>query len=124
VGFCLAAVSTRINSVKGGNDETASAPAKPRPLAPPRQTLERTNEFSTDCTVHGCVIQTLMQILPKHRHPALKEELHSLSKMLVGLFVLPHDLTLAWIPDPQGLGAPQVSNFVVAAHAKNSFTSP
>ena len=50
------------------------------------------------------MIENLMQTLPEHRHPALREELELLDHVLKGAHPIPKDLALARIPDSQGLG--------------------
>jgi uncharacterized membrane protein len=48
--------------------------------------------------------ENLVQSLPEHRHPALRQELDLLDRVLEKLYVFPEDLTLARIADSQGLG--------------------
>jgi uncharacterized membrane protein len=50
------------------------------------------------------MIMNLMDTLPVERHSALREELEILDSTIERLYVLPKDLKLARIPDPQGLG--------------------
>ena len=50
------------------------------------------------------MIVNLANTLPPERHAALHQELDLLDRMLARLYVLPEDLALARIPDPQGLG--------------------
>ena len=50
------------------------------------------------------MIKNLMKTLPPERHPILEEELSLLDRMLEKLYLLPEDLALAQVPDPQGLG--------------------
>jgi len=50
------------------------------------------------------MIENLVRALPEHRNAALRQELDLLDRMLEKLYVLPQDLALARIPDPQGLG--------------------
>ena len=50
------------------------------------------------------MIVSLMDTLPVERHSALREELELLDSTIERLYVLPKDLKLARIPDPQGLG--------------------
>jgi uncharacterized membrane protein len=50
------------------------------------------------------MIINLANTLPAVRHAALRQELDLLDQMLEKLYVLPEDLTLARIPDSQGLG--------------------
>jgi len=50
------------------------------------------------------MIVNLANTLPAQRHAALRLELELLDRMLEKLYVLPEDLALARIPDPQGLG--------------------
>ena len=50
------------------------------------------------------MIVNLMDTLPVERHSALREELELLDSTIERLYVLPKDLKLARIPDPQGLG--------------------
>jgi uncharacterized membrane protein len=47
---------------------------------------------------------SLIQILPESRRPALSEELALLDRAIEALYSLPGDLALARIPDIQGLG--------------------
>ena len=50
------------------------------------------------------VIMNLLNTLPEHRSTALRNELELLDCTTKQLYKLPHDLTLASEPDPQGLG--------------------
>jgi len=50
------------------------------------------------------MIENLVRALPEHRNAALRQELDLLDRMLEKLYILPQDLALARIPDPQGLG--------------------
>jgi uncharacterized membrane protein len=50
------------------------------------------------------MIVNLMDTLPAQRHSALRKELELLDRTIEKLYVLPEDLKLARIPDPQGLG--------------------
>jgi len=50
------------------------------------------------------MIENLVQSLPKHRHPALLQELDLLDRTLAKDFIFHEDLALARIPDSQGLG--------------------
>ena len=50
------------------------------------------------------MIMNLGSTLPADRHPALRQELNLLDRMLEKLYLLPEDLALARIPDTQGLG--------------------
>ncbi len=50
------------------------------------------------------MIVNLANTLSAERHPALRQELALLDRMLEKLYVLPEDLALARIPDSQGLG--------------------
>lgn len=50
------------------------------------------------------MIENLVQSLPKHRHPALLQELDLLDRTLQKDYIFPEDLALARIPDSQGLG--------------------
>jgi uncharacterized membrane protein len=54
------------------------------------------------------MIDNLFQSLPERRLPALRRELDLLDRTLEGLHVFPEDLTLARIPDSQGLGGSSV----------------
>jgi len=46
----------------------------------------------------------LIETLPEHRHPALREELDLLERAVAQQHTFPEDLALASIPDSQGLG--------------------
>ena len=48
--------------------------------------------------------ENLLETLPEHRHPALREELDLLDRALAHAHPFPEDLALARIPDAQGLG--------------------
>ena len=50
------------------------------------------------------MLVNLRETLPAERHPALIKELDLLDRMIEKIYVLPEDLALARIPDPQGLG--------------------
>ena len=50
------------------------------------------------------MIVNLTDTLPVQRHSALRKELELLDRTLEKLYLLPEDLKLARIPDPQGLG--------------------
>jgi uncharacterized membrane protein len=50
------------------------------------------------------MIVNLTDTLPAERHSALSKELELLDRTIVQLYVLPEDLKLARMPDPQGLG--------------------
>ena len=50
-------------------------------------------------------IMDLMSALPAERHPALRQQLDLLDEMVEKSYVCSKDLTLARIPDSQGLGA-------------------
>jgi uncharacterized membrane protein len=50
------------------------------------------------------MIVNLTDTLPAQRHAALAKELELLDRTIERLYVLPEDLKLARIPDPQGLG--------------------
>ena len=50
------------------------------------------------------MIENLIQTLPKHRHPALQQQLQLLDREIEKYFVLPEDLALARMADSQGLG--------------------
>jgi uncharacterized membrane protein len=53
------------------------------------------------------MIENLMQTLPKHRYPALREQLGLLDRDVQAQFPYAEDLALARTPDSQGLGGPQ-----------------
>jgi uncharacterized membrane protein len=58
------------------------------------------------------MLENLVDSLPPHRHPALREELDLLDRTIEQLYRLPEDLALARVPDAQGLGgslAPRVT---------------
>jgi hypothetical protein len=50
------------------------------------------------------MIENLIHNLPEHRHHALLQELDLLDRTLQRYYIFPEDLSLARIPDPQGLG--------------------
>jgi uncharacterized membrane protein len=50
------------------------------------------------------MLENLMSALPSHRREALERELDLLERTIVQVYALPEDLTLARIPDVQGLG--------------------
>ena len=50
------------------------------------------------------MIENLIQTLPKHRHPALLQELQLLDRDIEKYFRYPEDLALARVGDAQGLG--------------------
>jgi uncharacterized membrane protein len=50
------------------------------------------------------MIENLIQTLPKHRHPALQQELQLLDRETEKYFRYPEDLALAQMGDTQGLG--------------------
>jgi uncharacterized membrane protein len=50
------------------------------------------------------MIINLRETLPAERHPALTGELDRLDRLIEKLYLLPDDLALASVPDPQGLG--------------------
>jgi uncharacterized membrane protein len=50
------------------------------------------------------MIVNLTDTLPAERHSALSKELELLDRTIAKLYVLPEDLKLARMPDPQGLG--------------------
>ncbi|WP_395023188.1 DUF2254 domain-containing protein [Dongia sp.] len=50
------------------------------------------------------MIESLIEILPPARHPALRHELDLLDRALVKLHDFPEDLAIARLSDPQGLG--------------------
>ena len=50
------------------------------------------------------MIENLLESLPEHRHPALREELELLDRAITKNHVFPEDLALARVPDSQGLG--------------------
>ena len=50
------------------------------------------------------MIESLIEILPTSRHPALRHELDLLDRALVKLHAFPEDLAIARLSDPQGLG--------------------
>jgi uncharacterized membrane protein len=54
------------------------------------------------------MIDNLLQSLPERRLPALRRELDLLDRTLEKLHIFPEDLTLARIPDSQGLGGASV----------------
>jgi uncharacterized membrane protein len=50
------------------------------------------------------MIESLIEVLPPSRHPALRHELDLLDRTLVKLHAFPEDLAIARLSDPQGLG--------------------
>ena len=50
------------------------------------------------------MILNLANTLPPERHPALRQQLDLLDRMLEKFYALPEDLALARVPDTQGLG--------------------
>jgi len=50
------------------------------------------------------MLESLMQVLPESRVPALRREWQLLDRSVQRLFPFPEDLALARTPDPQGLG--------------------
>ena len=50
------------------------------------------------------MIVNLANTLPADRHPALRQELDLLDRMLEKLYLMPEDLALARVADSQGLG--------------------
>jgi uncharacterized membrane protein len=50
------------------------------------------------------MIENLMKTLPEFRHPALREQLNLLDRMIEKTYIMPEDLALARIADSQGLG--------------------
>jgi uncharacterized membrane protein len=50
------------------------------------------------------MIENLIQTLPKHRHPALQQELQLLDREIEKQFRYPEDLAIARVGDSQGLG--------------------
>ena len=61
------------------------------------------------------MIENLMQTLPKHRHPALLQELSLLDRDIAKSFIYPEDLALARVGDTQGLGVHSGHNAVAAS---------
>ncbi len=55
------------------------------------------------------MVESLIEILPPARHPALQHELELLDRALTGLHPFPEDLALARQSDPQGLGGRSAS---------------
>ena len=51
------------------------------------------------------MLEVLIGTLPEHRHAALRNELALLDREVEKQFTFPEDLSLARIPDPQGLGS-------------------
>jgi uncharacterized membrane protein len=68
------------------------------------------------------MIVNLKDTLPAQRHPALCEQLDLLDRMIEKVYILPEDLKLARIPDPQGLGGSSHSKEPASNHGagKNS----
>jgi uncharacterized membrane protein len=62
------------------------------------------------------MILDLTETLPAQRHPALCEELDLLDRTTEKAYILPEDLKLARIPDPQGLGG--------SSHSKEPTSPP
>jgi uncharacterized membrane protein len=62
------------------------------------------------------MIVNLKDTLPAVRHPALGEELDLLDRMIEKVYILPEDLKLARIPDPQGLGGSSHSKEPASNH--------
>ncbi|GAB2178666.1 DUF2254 domain-containing protein [Dongia sp. agr-C8] len=54
------------------------------------------------------MIESLIEILPPSRHPALQHELELLDRALTKLHEFPEDLAVARLSDPQGLGGRSV----------------
>jgi uncharacterized membrane protein len=50
------------------------------------------------------MIENLLQTLPEHHRPALRDELELLDRALEKLYPLPQDLARARVADLQGLG--------------------
>jgi len=50
------------------------------------------------------LLESLMEVLPESRVPALRREWQLLDRAVLRLFPFPEDLALARTPDPQGLG--------------------
>jgi uncharacterized membrane protein len=50
------------------------------------------------------MIKSLTEVLPEYRRPALRSQLDLLDQSIERLYLLPEDVALARIPDPQGLG--------------------
>ncbi len=50
------------------------------------------------------MLESLIRALPEQRHPALREQLELLDRVLPDYYKFPEDLALARIPDTQGLG--------------------
>jgi len=50
------------------------------------------------------MIESLIEVLPPWRHPALRHELDLLDRTLAKLHAFPEDLAIARLSDPQGLG--------------------
>jgi uncharacterized membrane protein len=68
------------------------------------------------------MIVNLKDSLRAQRHPALCEQLDLLNRMIEKVYILPEDLKLARIPDPQGLGGSSHSKEPASNHGagKNS----
>ena len=68
------------------------------------------------------MIANLKDTLPTQRHPPLFVELDLLDRMIEKVYILPEDLKLARIPDPQGLGGSSHSKELASNHGagKNS----
>jgi hypothetical protein len=56
------------------------------------------------------MLVNLAETLPAERHDALRREFERLDAMLEKLHVLPDDLALARVSDPQGLGGASHGN--------------
>ena len=50
-------------------------------------------------------LENLIQTLPEHRHPALRQELDLLDRAIDRLYAFPEDAAIARVADSQGLGA-------------------
>jgi len=55
------------------------------------------------------MLENLMRTLPEPRHPALREQLDLLDRVIESTYALPEDRALARIPDAQGLGPHSVA---------------
>ena len=60
------------------------------------------------------MILNLANTLPPERHPALRQQLDLLDRMLEKFYVLPEDLALARVPDTQGLGGSTTDGIAAA----------
>lgn len=56
------------------------------------------------CRRLRAMLVNLRDTLPAERHPALTQQLELLDRMAEKIYLLPEDLALSRIPDPQGLG--------------------